>query len=269
MQEDKKRLNSLRQKAVREAWRREKALILQGLGTVDWTKHQQRLILQDRSVPGYEGQHMKSVMRFPQYAGDPNNIQFLTHEQHVDAHNTGKGKSGYRSPTNGYYDPASGIMYGFGNGRPKVPPVIKLSALCAAAKEAVASAGGGQNRGGAPSSGRSAGGAASGTGQINTGGRSAMAAKVDKRSYMTMITALQRYAADLEKKTEELQSITKTCTDGLGDEDAAVSPLNKEITSVVKKYYQSARLALQISKDMQDELDHMGEEDSVWEEDGN
>ena len=96
-----------------------------------------------------------------------------------------------------------------------------------------------------------------------------MAAKVDKRSYMTMITALQRYAADLKKKTEELQSITKTCTDGLGDEDAAVSPLNKEITSVVKKYYQSARLALQISKDMQDELDHMGEEDSVWEEDGN
>ena len=96
-----------------------------------------------------------------------------------------------------------------------------------------------------------------------------MAVKVDKKSYTTMITALQRYAADLEKKTEELQSITKTCTDGLGDEDAAVSPLNRDITSVVKKYYESAKLALQISKDMQDELDHMGEEDSVWEEDGN
>ena len=46
---------------------------------------------------------MKSVEEYPEYQGDPNNIQFLTRAEHLAAHD------GYFvNPTNGRYDPATG-----------------------------------------------------------------------------------------------------------------------------------------------------------------
>ena len=128
--DEKLELNRQRQRAVRAAWSREKELCLRGQGTVNWTRAQQRELLSTGRVSGYEGQHMKSVSKYPQYAGDPNNIQLLTHKEHLAAHNYGRGKSGYLSPTNGYYDPSTQKMHSFGRGAPQQPEAFRLSSPC-------------------------------------------------------------------------------------------------------------------------------------------
>lgn len=129
--EERLRLNRERQKAVREAWAREKSLCAQGKGTRDWTRAEQRELLATGRVKGYEGQHMKSVSQYPAYAGEANNIQFLTHQEHLSAHNSGPEKSGYRAPTNGYYDASTGKMHSFGQAPPTAPHVVTLSRPCA------------------------------------------------------------------------------------------------------------------------------------------
>ncbi|MBR5800454.1 MAG: hypothetical protein IKY23_10390 [Lachnospiraceae bacterium] len=128
--EEKLQLNRDRQKAVRDAWSREKELVSKGKGTVDWSIEQQKEIMETGRVKGYEGQHMKSVNEYPEYAGSSDNIQFLTHEEHLEAHNSGEEKAGYHSPTNGYYDVSSKTMYSFGDNPPKAPETLELSNPC-------------------------------------------------------------------------------------------------------------------------------------------
>lgn len=134
--EEKLQLNRDRQKAVREAWSREKSLCSQGRGTFDWTPVQQAELMRSGRVAGYEGQHMKAVSNYPEYAADPSNIQFLSHEDHLAAHNSGQEQSGYRSPTNGYYDPTTQTMHSFGDGPPHVVS-FDLSEPCFLQAEAV------------------------------------------------------------------------------------------------------------------------------------
>ena len=88
-------------RAVAEAWKREKELVKKGMGTRDWTPDQQRDILatgkaHDADGKAFEGHHMKSVSKYPDFQGEPDNIQFLSRDEHMKAH-AGK-------PTNGYYD---------------------------------------------------------------------------------------------------------------------------------------------------------------------
>ena len=128
--EEKLQLNRDRQKAVRDAWNREKELVSEGRGTVNWTPEQQKELMETGRVKGYEGQHMKSVHEYPEYAGSVDNIQLLTHEEHLEAHNSGVEKSGYRSPTNGYYDASSKTMHSFGSNPPKAPESKELSNAC-------------------------------------------------------------------------------------------------------------------------------------------
>ncbi len=128
--EEKLQLNRERQKAVREAWSREKKLVEQGKGTVNWNEKQQKELMEKGYVKGYEGQHMKSVSKYPQYAGSVDNIQLLSHEDHLAAHNSGKEKSGYRSPTNGYFDSNNKTMHSFGKNPPRAPKTIQLSTPC-------------------------------------------------------------------------------------------------------------------------------------------
>lgn len=101
--EEKLQLIRDRQKAVRDAWSREKTLVCQGKGTVNWNSEQQRELMEKGRVSGYEGQHMKSVSQYPEYASSADNIQFLTHEDHLAAHNMGNvnEQNGYHSVTNG------------------------------------------------------------------------------------------------------------------------------------------------------------------------
>lgn len=115
--------NRERQKAVREAWKREKAFIREGKGTRDWSQAEQREILSIGKATGYDGHHMKSVKDYPQHAGNPDNIQFLKLTEHID----GAHKGNTQNSTNGYYDPKTKQMSEFCNRNPKSPPSQNLS----------------------------------------------------------------------------------------------------------------------------------------------
>lgn len=115
------------QKAVRIAWENEQKLVAKGKGTRDWTPDQQRDILEsgkahDADGRAFDGQHMKSAAVHPEYQGDPGNIQFLTREEHKEAH-----KGDWKNPTNWYYDPVTKEYHDFGDGKYIPCEVIELS----------------------------------------------------------------------------------------------------------------------------------------------
>lgn len=118
--EDKRKLSNERQNAVRKAWKIEAERVKSGVGTRDWTPEQQKEIIERGSVCGYEGHHMKSVSLYPQYAGDPKNIQFLTEDEHLyGAHN-----GNYHNLTNGYYDSYEEKMIDFQDDElPEIPEI--------------------------------------------------------------------------------------------------------------------------------------------------
>ena len=96
-----------RNKAIREAWNREQELVKKGEGTRDWSPKQQKDIIEkgrayDDNGRAFEGQHMKSAEMYPEYQGDPGNIQFLTRAEHLEAHN-----GSWKNPTNWYFNPVT------------------------------------------------------------------------------------------------------------------------------------------------------------------
>lgn len=116
--EEKRKLANERQNAVRKAWKTEQERIKLGKGTREWNTEEQTEILERGSAKGYEGHHMKSVSLYPQYAGDPNNIQFLSEEEHLYGAHGGS----YHNLTNGYYDPYEKTMIEFkGDELPQIP----------------------------------------------------------------------------------------------------------------------------------------------------
>lgn len=58
---------------------------------------------------------MKSAEMYPEYQGDPGNIQFLTRAEHLEAHN-----GNWRNPTNWYFNPVTKEKLDFGDG-PFIP----------------------------------------------------------------------------------------------------------------------------------------------------
>lgn len=103
-------------KAIREAWEKEYQYVLEGKGTRNWTPEQQQSIIDkgkayDDQGRAFEGQHMKSVAEYPEYQGNPDNIQFLTKDEHLEAH-----KGNWQNPTNWYYDPVTKEFLDFGDG---------------------------------------------------------------------------------------------------------------------------------------------------------
>lgn len=114
-------------KAIREAWKKERELVLSGEGTRDWTPEQQISIIEkgkvyDEDENAYEGHHMKSVVAYPEFQGDANNIQFLSRFEHKNAHG---GK--FSNSTNGYYDPITHITTPFQKDSLIPCKIIKLS----------------------------------------------------------------------------------------------------------------------------------------------
>ncbi len=99
-----KEFGGLRDDAVHEAWAQERRLVMQGRGTRDWTVSQQEELIRTGKVSGFEGSHMLDASSNPAEANNPDNIQFLTHDEHFyGAHN-----ENYRNPTTGRFDPATG-----------------------------------------------------------------------------------------------------------------------------------------------------------------
>ncbi len=84
---EKKKLDAERNKAIRLAWRNERERALKGLQTRDWTDEEFEQLIEEGKVSGYEGHHMKSVMAYPEYAGDPDNIQFLGYKKETQENN--------------------------------------------------------------------------------------------------------------------------------------------------------------------------------------
>ena len=118
-----------RNKAIRKAWKREQELVSEGKGTRDWTQEQQQDILDPDKGKAYDengyafvGQHMKSAAKYPEYQGDPDNIQFLTNEEHLAAH-----KGNWHNPTNWYYNPDTKEYVVFGEDEIIPCKVIELS----------------------------------------------------------------------------------------------------------------------------------------------
>lgn len=118
-----------RNKAIRLAWEKEQQLVQEGKGTRDWTKEQQKDILDpdkgkayDENGRAFEGQHMKSAAEYPEYQGDPDNIQFLTREEHLEAH-----KGSWQNPTNWFYNPETKEFVDFGDNKPIPCEVLNLS----------------------------------------------------------------------------------------------------------------------------------------------
>lgn len=115
-----------RNKAVREAWIKEQNLVQEGKGTRAWTPEQQKDILEkgkayDDSGKAFEGQHMKSAEQYPEYQGEPGNIQFLTRAEHLEAHN-----GNWQNPTNWYFNPVTKERIDFSDG-PFIPcEIIQL-----------------------------------------------------------------------------------------------------------------------------------------------
>lgn len=104
-------------KAIATAWANEQQLVQEGKGTRDWTPEQQQDILEkgkayDENGKAFEGHHMKSAEAYPEYQGDPENIQFLSRAEHFDAHG-----GNFQNPTNGYYDPETGETREFGENK--------------------------------------------------------------------------------------------------------------------------------------------------------
>lgn len=114
-------------KAILAAWNKEQELVQIGKGTREWTPKQQQDILEkgkayDDDGVAFQGQHMKSAEMYPEYQGDPGNIQFLTRAEHLEAHN-----GNWRNPTNWYFNPVTKEKFDFGNG-PFIPcEVIHLT----------------------------------------------------------------------------------------------------------------------------------------------
>lgn len=121
-------------KAILAAWNKEQELVQKGKGTREWTPKQQQDILEkgkayDEDGVAFQGQHMKSAEMYPEHQGDPENIQFLTRAEHLEAHN-----GNWRNPTNWYFNPVTKEKIDFGDG-PFIPckiislpePVVKLN----------------------------------------------------------------------------------------------------------------------------------------------
>jgi hypothetical protein len=78
---------SARRTAVRNAWKNEKQLVeLTGQGSRNWTPLELDELLKTGKVKGIEGHHIFNVADFPELAGNPNNIKFLTRIEHLAEH---------------------------------------------------------------------------------------------------------------------------------------------------------------------------------------
>ena len=96
---DSNNLNYQRRCAVSKAWSKERKQVMESRGSRNWSQKEQWEIIATGRCHGYEGQHMLSVKSHPEHAGNEKNIQFLTHEEHFQAHG-----GNWRNDANGRFN---------------------------------------------------------------------------------------------------------------------------------------------------------------------
>lgn len=116
-----KNVNTARRAAVSGAWKKERELVLEGKGTRDWSKAEQKEIIKYGKCSGYFGHHKYTVKSHPEEAGNINNIQFLTKDEHLRAHD-----GDYKNDPHGRYDYSLNKIEKY-EGRVKSEPVHDLS----------------------------------------------------------------------------------------------------------------------------------------------
>lgn len=84
-------LQSKRNKAVSDAWKREREAVINGTSKYKWTKAQKTQLIITGRVNGFEGAHIVDVNRLvgtvnESWISNPDNIIFLTHKQHLIVH---------------------------------------------------------------------------------------------------------------------------------------------------------------------------------------
>jgi hypothetical protein len=97
-------LQGSRGTGINRAWKLEQELVKQtGQGTVDWTPSQMQELLSTGKISGFTGHHINNVAQFPEWAGDPRNIVFLSNQpnggDHVHSLQGHRGTT--QNPTNG------------------------------------------------------------------------------------------------------------------------------------------------------------------------
>ena len=103
----------IRSRAIDQAWAKERDLVKKGLGTVNWTEAEQKIIINSRrrpNLPGrYQGHHMCNANTYPHLAGISDNIQFLSGQAQSGGsqHNRAHRGSSFNS-TNYFYDTITG-----------------------------------------------------------------------------------------------------------------------------------------------------------------
>ena len=110
-----------RRAAVAKAWANERALILEGKATRNWSKSQQAQIVATGKCKGYYGHHKFSVKNNPAEAGNKDNIQFLNQKEHQKAHN-----NNFKNDPRGRYDTKTGKVIKDKHDRVTPEPVIEL-----------------------------------------------------------------------------------------------------------------------------------------------
>ncbi len=101
---DPRSLAAQRQSAINKAWAQERQLVLQGRGTRNWTVSQQEELIRTGKVSGFDGSHMLDASSNPLEAGNPDNIQFLTYEEHIYGAHGGN----THTPTTGWFNTETG-----------------------------------------------------------------------------------------------------------------------------------------------------------------
>lgn len=91
-----------------------------------------------------------------------------------------------------------------------------------------------------------------------------MATRIDEPRYEAMISALSTFASSVSQAASELQTLASACTQVIGDEDKAVPEIYKRIKESQLKYSDATKIAQEIARAMQEELEESRKENAVW-----
>ncbi|MBS1689403.1 MAG: hypothetical protein JSS96_11805, partial [Bacteroidetes bacterium] len=90
-------IEAARRRGIRRAWKQERDLLRKtGRTSTNFSESEKDELDKTGKVKGYHGHHINSVQTHPEQADDPDNIEFVKPDEHLQRH-----KGNYRNPTSG------------------------------------------------------------------------------------------------------------------------------------------------------------------------